>query len=197
MRKGEQTKLRIIEKSAVLFNDKGYTGTSMQDIMDATGLTKGAIYRNFTSKDDIAIEAFQYAGQVLWQHFAAAIEREDTSLGKILAMCHVYRDTVHNPPMQGGCPFLNTAVESDHSFPVLRDHATLAYTHMLGFIQSLLAEGVSSGEFQAEIELESLASFIFSTIEGAIMASRLTRDNRHVAYATQHIERLLMTYKAQ
>lgn len=196
MRKGEQTKLRIIEISAVLFNEKGYTGTTMQDIMDATGLTKGAIYRNFASKDEIAIEAFQYAGQVLWQHFSAAIESQDTATGKILAMCDVYRDTVHNPPMQGGCPFLNTAVESDHSFPVLREHALGAYNQMLGFIQSLLAQGVRDGEFQADMRLESVASFIFSSIEGGIMASRLSRDNSHVAYAMDNIKRLLMTYKA-
>ncbi|TVY01892.1 TetR/AcrR family transcriptional regulator [Paenibacillus cremeus] len=197
MRKGEQTKLRIIEKSAVLFNEKGYTGTTMQDIMDVTGLTKGAIYRSFASKDDIAIEAFQYAGQVLWQHFSEAMAKETTAIGKILAMSDVYQDTAYNPPIQGGCPFLNTAVESDHSFPVLRDHALGAYTQMLDFIQSLLAQGVANGELQAGMELESVASFIFSSMEGGIMASRLTRDNRHVAYARQNIERLLLSYKAQ
>ncbi|KIL39025.1 TetR family transcriptional regulator [Gordoniibacillus kamchatkensis] len=197
MRKGEQTKLRIIEKSAVLFNEKGYTGTTMQDIIEATGLTKGAVYRSFASKDEIAIEAFQYAGQVLWQHFSAAVEHHNTATGKILAMCDVYRDTVHNPPIQGGCPFLNTAVESDHSFPVLKDHALGAYTNMLGYIESLLVQGVNNGEFQADMNTESVASFIFSSIEGGIMASRLTQDNRHVAYAMQHIERLLSTYKAQ
>ena len=196
MRKGEQTKLRIIEKSAFLFNDKGYAGTTMQDIMDATGLTKGAIYRNFASKDEIAVEAFRYAGTVLWQHFSAAVESQSTAIGKILAMCDVYRDTVHNPPIQGGCPFLNTAVESDHSFPVLREHAVRAYQQMLGFIQSLLIEGVNNGELRADIDTESIASFVFSSIEGAIMASRLTRDNRHVAYAMQQIEQLLHTCQA-
>lgn len=197
MRKGEQTRLRIIKEAALLFNNKGYTGTSMQDIMDATGLTKGALYRSFASKDEIAVEAFQYAGQVLWQHFAAAMEGKDTAAGKILAMCDVYRDTVHNPPLQGGCPFLNTAIESDHSFPVMRDHALGAYTQMLGFIQSLLLEGVQNGEFRKEMDIESTASFLFSSIEGAIMASRLTRDNKHVAYAMQNIERLLLTHKAR
>lgn len=195
MRKGEQTKLRIIERSALLFNDKGYAGTTMQDIMDATGLTKGAIYRNFTSKEEIAVEAFRYAGQVLWRHFSEAMAAADTTTGKLLAMCDVYSDTVYNPPIQGGCPFLNTAVESDHSFPVMRDHAMGAYTQMLGFIQSLLAQGIASGEFQAGMDTQAVASFVFSSVEGGIMASRLTRDNRHVAYAKQHIERLLATYK--
>ncbi|MEK8132825.1 TetR/AcrR family transcriptional regulator [Paenibacillus filicis] len=195
MRKGEQTKLLIIQKSAELFNQKGYVGTTMQDIIDATGLTKGGVYRGFSNKDEIAMAAFQYAGEVLWEHFTAAMEGKQTATEKILAIGQVYSDTVHNPPMKGGCPFLNTAVESDHAYPVMRDQAVEAYVQMLSFIQSLLAEGIAAGEFQEDLEVESVASFIFSSVEGGIMASRLTRDNRHVAYAIDNIERLLLTYR--
>lgn len=194
MRKGEKTKLHIIMKSAELFNEKGYAATTMQDIMDATGLTKGGLYRSFTSKDDIAIEAFQYAGQVLWSHFAAAMEPCRTATGKVLAMCDVYGDTVHNPPIRGGCPLLNTAVESDHSFPVLRDRAMAAYEQMLAFIQGVLQQGVAAGEFRADMDTEQVASFLFSAIEGGIMASRLTRDNKHVRFAKQQIEATLAAF---
>jgi AcrR family transcriptional regulator len=195
MRKGEKTRIHIIMKSAELFNDKGYAGTTMQDIMEATGLTKGGLYRNFSSKDEIALEAFKYAGQVLWEHFSKAMEGCETATGKILAMCGVYSDTVHNPPIKGGCPFLNTAVESDHAFPVLRDEALAAYVQMLSFIEGILKQGVAEGEFQADMDTESVASFVFSSIEGGIMASRLTRDNKHVHYATQNIERLLKSFQ--
>ncbi|MBW7461752.1 TetR family transcriptional regulator C-terminal domain-containing protein, partial [Paenibacillus sepulcri] len=105
--------------------------------------------------------------------------------------CNVYSDTVNNPPLQGGCPFLNTAVEADHSFPLLRDHAIDAYGHTQSFMQGVLEQGVSAGEFQPDMDTEALASFIFSAIEGAIMASRLTRDNKHVAFATKQIESTL------
>ncbi|RKN77117.1 TetR/AcrR family transcriptional regulator [Paenibacillus ginsengarvi] len=195
MRKGEKTKLHIIMKSAELFNQNGYAGTTMQHIMDATGLTKGGLYRSFSSKEEIAFAAFEYAGEVLWAHFAQAMEGAETVTAKIIAMCGVYRDTVHNPPIQGGCPFLNTAVESDHSFPVMRDSALGAYEQMSGFMEGLLKQGVASGEFAPDMDTESVASFVFSSIEGAIMASRLTRDNKHVAYATKQIERLLGTYR--
>lgn len=195
MRKGEKTKLHIIMKAAELFNQKGYAATTMQDIMEATGLTKGGLYRSFPGKDDIAKEAFKYAGEVLWEHFSAAMEGCQTATEKILAMCDVYSDTVHNPPMKGGCPFLNTAVESDHSFPVLRDHALAAYEQMLSFIQNVLKQGAAAGEFRADMDIEATASFIFSSIEGGIMASRLTRDNKHVRNATKQIERWLMTFK--
>jgi TetR/AcrR family transcriptional regulator, transcriptional repressor for nem operon len=195
MRKGEKTRTHIIMKSAELFNQKGYAGTTMQDIIEATGLTKGGLYRSFTNKDEIALEAFKYAGQVLWGYFSAAIEGKATATEKVLAMGKVYSDTVHNPPIKGGCPFLNTAVESDHSFPYLRDKALGAYENMLSFIQGILAQGVAAGEFRTDMDIESVASFIFSAIEGAIMASRLTLDNKHVAYAIQNIELLLFTFK--
>lgn len=50
MSKAERTKQFIIEKTAPIFNAKGYMGTSMNDIMNATGLTKGSIYGNFETK---------------------------------------------------------------------------------------------------------------------------------------------------
>ncbi len=195
MRKGEKTKLHIIMKSAVLFNEKGYAATSMQDIMEATGLTKGGLYRSFPSKEAIALEAFRYAGTVLWEHFARAIEGRNSATEKILAMCDVYGDTVHNPPMSGGCPFLNTAIESDHSFPVMRESAIAAFEQMSAFIQGLLEEGKASGEFAADMDAETAASFVFSSIEGGIMASRLTRDNKHVRNSKTQIERWLSSFR--
>lgn len=195
MRKGEKTRLHIIMKSAELFNEKGYANSTIQDIMAVTGLTKGGIYRSFANKDEIALEAFAYAGQVLWGHFAKAVEGAATATDKVLAMCDVYSDTVHNPPIRGGCPFLNTAVESDHSFPILRDRALGAYEQMFAFIQGILQKGAEDGEFRSDIDTESVASFLFSSIEGGIMASRLTHDNKHVGYARRNIEQLLNSFK--
>jgi TetR/AcrR family transcriptional repressor of nem operon len=59
MTKAEKTKAFIIERSAPLFNSKGYSGTSMNDLMDITGLTKGSIYGNFENKDEVALAAFR------------------------------------------------------------------------------------------------------------------------------------------
>ena len=53
MNKGEMTRQRIIEESAPIFNQRGYAGCSMQDVMEATGLEKGGIYRHFESKGGV------------------------------------------------------------------------------------------------------------------------------------------------
>ncbi len=61
MRKGEQTRREIIRKAAPIFNQKGYNGAALSDLMRATGLEKGGIYRQFESKQELAGEAFDHA----------------------------------------------------------------------------------------------------------------------------------------
>ena len=68
MGKGELTRQRIIEEAAQIFNQRGFAGCSMQDVLDATGLEKGGVYRHFESKEELAAEAFRYA----WARVAKA-----------------------------------------------------------------------------------------------------------------------------
>jgi TetR/AcrR family transcriptional repressor of nem operon len=60
MTKGEQTRRRIVEAAAPIFNIRGYEGASLSELMAATGLKKGGIYRHFSSKEELAAEAFDY-----------------------------------------------------------------------------------------------------------------------------------------
>ena len=54
MSKGQLTRQRIIAQAAPLFNQRGYEGCSINDVMAATGLEKGGIYRHFESKEELA-----------------------------------------------------------------------------------------------------------------------------------------------
>jgi TetR/AcrR family transcriptional repressor of nem operon len=59
--KGEHTRQEIIRKAAPIFNQRGYDGAALSDLMKATGLEKGGIYRHVDSKEELAAEAFDYA----------------------------------------------------------------------------------------------------------------------------------------
>src|ERR1700712_5214877 len=58
--KSERTRQFIIEKTAAIFNKKGYAGTSMSDLTDATKLTKGSIYGNFENKEAVALAVLDF-----------------------------------------------------------------------------------------------------------------------------------------
>src|SRR5438105_3375693 len=67
MRKGEQTREMILERAAPIFNQQGYAGASLSDIMRETGLEKGGIYNHFRGKEELALAAFDYAIGLVWQ----------------------------------------------------------------------------------------------------------------------------------
>lgn len=109
-----------------------------------------------------------------------AMQFKASATDKLIAMFEIYQDAVYNSPVDGGCPFLNTAIESDDSFLELHQLAAIAHNQTLLFIQSIIEEGISSPEFCQDIDSYSLASFLFSTLEVAIMASRLSLKNEHM-----------------
>ncbi|MGG1661118.1 TetR/AcrR family transcriptional regulator [Brevibacillus sp. NRS-1366] len=197
MNKVDETRDLIIQTSLALFNTKGYSQTSIQDIMEATGLPKGAIYRRFENKNEIAIASFEYAGNIIWRFFLEATKSKVTATDKIIAMFYVYQDAVHNPPVDGGCPLLNTAIETDFGFPELHDKAAEAYKQTLLFIQAIIEEGIKSKELKQDIDSYSLASFLFSTMEGAVMASRLSLNNEHIHHSITHVKALLQHYSEE
>ncbi|AFC30395.1 TetR family transcriptional regulator [Paenibacillus mucilaginosus 3016] len=195
MRKGERTRQHIIEKSAGLFNQKGYAGSSIQDIIEVTGLTKGGVYRTFSSKDEIAQEAFDYSLRIVMEQFLKAAEEAETAIDKIMAVCAVYEDPVNHSPIEGGCPLLNTAVEADDGYLPLREKAAAAHGQFTAFLQSILDKGITNGELSSGLNTEAVASFVVSSLEGGVMASRLTRDNKHVGFVFQQIKLVLSTYQ--
>src|ERR1700744_6600252 len=82
----------IIEKTSVLFNKKGYAGTSLSDLEKATGLTKGSIYANFKDKEDVSLMVFDYNFGQLSKEMHQRISSEITAKGKLLTSIEWYLD---------------------------------------------------------------------------------------------------------
>jgi len=97
MNKGESTRRRIIEQAAPLLNQRGFSGCSMQDIMDATGLEKGGIYRHFSSKEELAGEAFLYALEQAVKTRTDGLEHLSGALARLRYLIH--RFVYHHAPI--------------------------------------------------------------------------------------------------
>ncbi|MEL6661006.1 MAG: TetR/AcrR family transcriptional regulator, partial [Bacteroidota bacterium] len=81
----------IIEKTASIFNKKGYTGTYLSDLTNATGLTKGSIYGNFKDKNEVALEAFRFNFKFQTQQILQKIDQETSALDKLFVFLNHYR----------------------------------------------------------------------------------------------------------
>ncbi|PAX45790.1 TetR/AcrR family transcriptional regulator [Brunnivagina elsteri] len=190
MSKGEETKAMIIEKSAALFNQQGYAGSSMSDIMQVTGLQKGGIYNHFTSKDDLALQAFDFAISQIKQRYREAWGSKQHSIERLQAIINVFRIYIDNPEhpiIKGGCPLLNTAIESDDAHPALKIRAQQAMNSWRDLFNGIMRKGIKKGEIQQNINVDEVASIIISTLEGSVMMSKLCDDSIHIERAIKHL----------
>jgi len=186
-RKGDLTREHILAKAAPLFNQRGYAGAAMSDVMAATGLEKGGIYRHFESKDALALAAFDYAARVHGRRLLAAAESAHTAPDRLSAVVTTFARIAEDPPIPGGCPLLNTAVESDDTHPVLRDAARAAMDGFRALVARIVRDGVRAGELAPDADGDELASLSISTLEGALMLSRLYDDPTHMHRAVRHV----------
>jgi AcrR family transcriptional regulator len=193
MGKGDRTREKIIEQAAELFNCQGYFGASMSDIMRVTGLNKGGIYNHFESKEKLAVESFDYAIDLVGRRMSLAIENATNAADKLLAIISVIGNLGEDKPLPGGCPLLNTAVESDDANPVLRERARLAMTRWRNRIRRITREGIRTREINSSVDGDVLATILIATLEGAVMMSKLYDNPVHIRRAVGHLKQYVET----
>jgi len=195
MSKGEETRERILARSAQLFNRQGYFGASLADIMRETGLEKGGIYNHFSSKEQLALEAFDYAYGLVQQRIRQALAGKLNAIERLQAIVSVFQGIAEDPPVAGGCPILNTAIEADDANEVLRDRARAAMDDWRSTIQRIVNKGIERQEIRPGINVDEVATIFIATLEGAIMLSNLYKDPIHMNRAADHIVRYIETIK--
>ena len=190
-----ETKELILEKSAELFNSRGYDGCSMNNIMEATGLQKGGIYNHFSNKEEIAVAAFDFAMTKVIARFRERLDKDSTSWAKLESIIRTIGSFAYDPVIVGGCPMFNTAVNSMNSHPSLKKRAQEGLNMLRRYVEIKIEEGVASGEFKDVENIEGLASMIISTVEGGVIMSRVYDQDEFVLRAEEfmlgHLKRQL------
>lgn len=188
--KSDLTKQYIVERSSAVFNTKGYMGTSMQDIMDATGLTKGGLYGNYKSKEAIAFAAFDYNVKKVMDMMSKMIVVEKNAPDKLNAILNFFKSYYFEPPVAGGCPILNMAIEADDTHPGLRLKVVEALEALRASLIHILKKGQSYGQIKADADVNKFATIFLSTIEGGIMMSKVYQDFRYLRDCIAHLSEL-------
>jgi TetR/AcrR family transcriptional repressor of nem operon len=189
MQKGELTRQRIVELAAPIFNQHGYAGSSMQDIMDATGLEKGGLYRHFASKEELAAEAFRFALRNSVKTRTEGVDSADAPLDRLR---YIIKRFIEEPsPMPGGCPLMNTAIDCDDGNVLLRTLVLDGIADWKARLVAIVEEGVRRREVRRKVDPERIADTIIATLEGALMISRLEGKKTALRNARESLEDLL------
>jgi AcrR family transcriptional regulator len=189
MRKGEATRQRIIAQAAPIFNQRGYAGCSMHDLMEATGLEKGGLYRHFANKEELAAEAFRFA---LAQSVKIRTDHLEEIPGAVDKLRRAVQLFVESPSaVAGGCPLMNTAIDADDGNPELRRLALEGIQAWRVRLSKIVDAGIRAGEIRKGTKSSRVANAIISILEGALMISRLERTKDALRDAQMTLEALI------
>lgn len=191
MSKAERTRQYIIEKTASVFNSKGYAVTALSDIIEVTGLTKGSVYGNFEDKDEVVIEAYKYNVAKLKSAMDTAICGKRAPLSQLLAMVDFYKKTFKKIMEEGGCPMLNAATESDDNLLFLRDVVKESFIGWHSKVSRIIQSGIDDGSFKADIEAAHYASTFMMLIEGGILLARTLGESQHFSIALERVSKII------
>ena len=194
--KSDKTKQFIIEQTAPIFNAKGYAGTSLTDLTNATRLTKGSIYGNFENKDEVALAAFDYNFNRVTLYIRERILAADNSIERLLVYPKVYRDFLKIPFLKPGCPILNTSTEADDTHPKLKEKAANALAFWKASIENQIKRGIERDEIKEETNPTEVALILMSLIEGAIMIAKVTGKSNDLRTTMNFLEKIILELKA-
>lgn len=190
--KAERTKRFIIEKTATIFNKKGFAGTSLSDLTNATGLTKGSIYGNFENKDDVALAVFDYNFDKVTDYIRNRIMSSENAIERLLVYPDVYRNYLKIPFLEAGCPILNTSTEADDTHPELKKRAKNALDFWKNSVVNQIMRGIERGEIKANTNPAEIAVVLMSLIEGAFMQAKVTGRLTELNMAMDYLEKIIL-----
>lgn len=193
--KAERTRQFIIEKTAPIFNEKGYAGTSLNDLTKATGLTKGSIYGNFENKDEVALAVFDYNYNRVAEYIKAKLQATENAIERLLVYPNVYRNYLKIPFLQPGCPILNTATEADDTHPLLKEKAASALAFWKRSIENQVKRGIARGEIKTDANPTEIAVILMSLVEGAFMQAKVTGRSAELKIAMDYLEKIILSIK--
>lgn len=193
--KADRTRQYIIEKTAPIFNAKGFAGTSMTDLTDATGLTKGSIYGNFLNKDEVALAVFDYNFGQVTAYVKARMLASENAIERLLVYTKMYRQFLKIPFLKQGCPLLNTSTEADDTHPQLKKKAAAALHFWRQSLENQIKRGIARKEIRQSTNPAQVAIIMMTVIEGALMQAKVTGRSVELNIAMTFLEEMIMGLK--
>lgn len=191
MGKAERTKQAIIEQVAPVFNRKGYAATSLSDLTRATGLSKGAIYGNFAGKDEVALLAFAHNVAFIRQRLRENLGTAASLRHKLFAYPRTFREIFRQVLERGGCPIVNTAVDSCDVNEPLREAVRAVIDEWYQSLVTLIASGIAHGQVKKSCNPEKTARVLICLVEGGYAMAKATGDEGFLLDALSEMEAIV------
>jgi AcrR family transcriptional regulator len=177
LRKGSITKQNIINESLQLFSVKGYYNTSLNDILEATKLTKGGLYGHFKSKEDIWYAVYEESVNIWKEIVFKDVELIADPIRRIQkALENDLRNYLGANVFDGGCIFLNMLVELSGQSSSMSKRVLKGIIGFSKLIKKWLIEADDKQLLKPNLDVGEIADFIVTSLNGCAALYASTRD---------------------
>jgi TetR/AcrR family transcriptional repressor of lmrAB and yxaGH operons len=172
MKKGDETRGRLLATTAKLLQSQGFHGTGLSQVIDEAHAPKGSLYFHFPGgKEELTAEALRRSADE-WEAAVLAVlaAAPDPGAG-VGAVCGLLARTLEASAFRDGCPLATVALEASASSDRIHEVCTAAYRRWQRLIEAQLARvGVDGAR------AEQLATFVLAALEGALLLAKAHRS---------------------
>lgn len=166
----------VLAKAIQLFWYKGYNGTSMQDLVDALGISRSSLYDTYTDKHTLfvkALERYQSVGNAQIQEIVSSSRSAKATIKKLLEFT---TGELLCDKQQKGCFMVNAEVEVAPHDAEVNQLVCRNDQQMEDVFFEVIQKGIDSGEIKSSKDARALARFIFNAVKGMRVTAKSTTD---------------------
>lgn len=176
----------ILERAIAVFWRRGYAGTSLRDLTEATGLSAAALYHRFSDKDGLFVAALtRYADEGLLERLARLAAFDDP-LAAIRALIDELIALSLADPERRGCLLVNTALDG----APMSDAARTVVKERLGEVEAFFAQqlrrAVAAGTLPEATDIAAKAAALLGAVVGLRVLARLEADAKRLRALADH-----------
>lgn len=189
MRKGDDTRARMVATTARLLMTQGYHGTGLGQVLEEARAPKGSLYHHFPGgKEELAAEAVRRSAEE-WRVAVLAVVEASPSpspLRAVRAVCELLATRLEASAFRDGCPVATVALEASASSDLMHEACSEAYrTWQLVLADRLLAHGLPAAR------AARLGTTILAAVEGGLLLAKAARSGEPLRRVGEEIEALL------
>ena len=162
----------VIEKAVALFWEKGYSYTSMDDLVKHTGVSRYGIYGEFGNKRELFIAALEHFQSKFTSDLIQDLINPEAGLAELREYYVRLLSHANTPDARLGCFMCNTAVELSSTDDVIGDKVNSMFEGLRILFRNALGNGQKSGELTSDIDIEEYASYLLGVQMAVAMMVR-------------------------
>jgi len=183
VRKAEETRAKILETALRLFHQRTFKGTSLNQIVEEAGVTKGALFHHFGGKDELGYAVVDEILLVqITETWVRPLSTSVDPASDIAAVIEGMMQEASGDPeaLKNGCPLNNLSQEMSTVDEEFRIRLSRVYRIWEESFEKAIRAGKNAGNVRADIDPAAMSRGLVAVLEGGIGMIKVTRDGEHM-----------------